>query len=513
MRKWRWCAVVLVAGSMLVTGCTSVTGGQASLPTKAPKSKPDHKDRDPGNVMPQLAKLDACALVPGKAVSHSGAKARPQGPYSCKLEPKGTKTLELSVVIGGKVSHLDRVGGEQQALGGAKTYQRVTDTRVSGAKSACEITVPTSFETSVHFQLDTVKRDSCAPLRSQVAAAIPHINAKGGSKKPTKRLGFGWTGCLIMGKLLGGKLKQYEMNSGSLSGSGLAECEASKHSGSGTGFKFELKYDMWDPLHRTRVAGKTADIHDHGDDCDLELKLGKSGLADDMRDTLVASVSGGSCKRTKSMAVKATKLLSGKPPKVDFKPLPRLTYKAGEPDEAERGACANFMINTAAGCKPAAPVAVPDNIHKALKAASDDNNVTCSAFHDAVTTAFGSQYEPISWGQHCFFVSARHPVQIQTNLNPGDPAGVYGDQPNLYSERKKLKIAGHPSIEFFDTDHDSYDIYVAPGHDLHKRGNIHIAIEAEPVSGALDRPNRKKLTSAQTAAAKRAITKTVRRFD
>lgn len=513
MRRWGWFTIVLAASCALATGCTSVTGGQASLPTKAPKSKPDHRDRDRATVLPQLAKLDACALVPAKTITHRRVKATPQGPYSCSLRPKGKDIPELKITVGTQSDHMGLARGEPRTIGGARAYQQDMDPSfLTYGESACEIAVPTSFETSVDFKLETAKRDSCAPLTAQIAAAIPRINATNGSPKLAKRPGFGWIGCTVLGKSLGAERERHRIRAGSTFAFNLSGCHVDNPPVKPITPEFSLRYDLWRPEHKIRIAGKVADQHKDGDVCTVAVKLGNSGVSDGVHEKVLASVDSGSCRQSQSIATKATRTLSDPPPKMDFKPLPRLTYKANEPVQATRGACVN-LIGSAKGCTPASPVAVPDKIHEALRTADGNNNVTCSTFGDAVTKAFGSRYQPINQGKHCFFVSKRHPVQIQADLDRKHAATDYAVHSKNHSEPNSLTIAGHPGFEFIDKEDDSYHISVAPGHDPHKQGNVHIKVDAQTPRGKPIPAETEKPTDAQTAAAKQAITETVERFD
>ncbi|RSM50096.1 hypothetical protein DMA12_02230 [Amycolatopsis balhimycina DSM 5908] len=167
--------------------------------------------------------------------------------------------------------------------------------------------------------------------------------------------------------------------------------------------------------------------------------------------------------------------------------LPKgLAYPAGGQDSGRVGACANMVVNTDGNdCDPAVDLEVPaGGADVLLGAGARDPNIECAVFRRAVETAFGSAFEPVATPGACWFVEPQHRLQIEVGATAlGDHPGIFGSDPNLWTDRRIITLGQKPAVVFRSLRGDEFSVYASPYGNLDVRGQVRLRIRAEPERG------------------------------
>lgn len=163
-----------------------------------------------------------------------------------------------------------------------------------------------------------------------------------------------------------------------------------------------------------------------------------------------------------------------------------LVYPTGGQDSGRVGACENLVANSdGRDCDPAVGVPVPiGGAGAILNAGARNPNVECAVFRKAVTAAFGEAFEPIVMPGACWFVEPRHRLQIEAGATAlGDHPGIFGSDPNLWTDRRLVTLGGKPAVVFRNLSGTEYSVYASPYGDLDRRGQVRLQISAERERG------------------------------
>ncbi|MEU5257562.1 hypothetical protein [Amycolatopsis sp. NPDC021455] len=167
--------------------------------------------------------------------------------------------------------------------------------------------------------------------------------------------------------------------------------------------------------------------------------------------------------------------------------LPKgLAYPVGGQDSGRVGACANMVVNTdGSDCDPAGDVKVPaGGADLLLAAGARDPNIECAVFRPAVATAFGSEFEPVATPGACWFVEPRHRLQIEVGATAsGDPPGIFGSDPDLWTDRQIITLGKKPPVVFRSLSGDENSVYASPYANLDVRGQVRLRISAQRERG------------------------------
>lgn len=521
-----WILAALVSLTLIASCTTTVDGhpqaprssageggaGPAATPAKVPRPV----DRNPTAVTVALRQLDACAVFDLNAANATNPNLGviPVGPHACMLWPtegKPAAPAGVKVFVGDSQNDLFLNSGAPTVLAGVKAYERY-DYSTSASKS-CEIDLPVSFSRSIHFQFKSSNPNPCEVLRPVAAAAVPRLQNPDPLTADTAKRPFGgWDGCTFLMQLLGTDVQ----NSYTYKPDGLdpfSGCKTTLKSGSsapakpgtpskpgapatgpGRGTppsstepknepKVEVTYEMAlrPPQQGRQIAGKTADITQFSTNCRLMWSQGASGVGTPDYAAAVIRVTAATCDNAAQLAERAAALFDQHPSDTSTAPQRPLLYRPEDNDNPEPGACGDF--NGGAGCEPYHPTPVPQGVENMLAAADNDQNVTCAVFQDAVKDIFGPTYQPVTWGEHCFFVEPTHTVLLRCNVDGQNPPSEYGKSTDVYTGRQEIRIEGKAAVVFWDTEHSQYDVYLSPFNDMNRTGNLHITVQARPGRG------------------------------
>lgn len=541
--------VLTLLACLLITGCTTTVAGQphpagsspaaagAGEPTKAPRPV----DRDMQAVTVAMRRLDACAVFDLDAAKPANPNATllPIGPHACMLAPTTNYNPAqdgVKVFVGAADNDLVRNTGAPVTIAGAKAYER-RDYSSPNFKQ-CELDLPVSFSRAIQFSYRASETDTCQVLRQVAAAAVPRLqNPDALTVDPAKRPFAAWDGCFFLAQLLGAEAQNftYEPDGVKDPFSGC-RTRAKKPQGpqpkgestgapsaGGTGGasppqqpnepELEVAYDKVPtaPKQPRQVAGKVADITTYSSRCKLTWNQGDSQAGNQWHAALVISMTAASCDGAAQLAERAVALVDQQPSDADAAPQRPLLFKPEDNDSPEPGACVDW--NGDAGCEPYHPVPVPEGIEKILAAADRDQDVTCAVFHDAVKSLFGSTFNPVTWGEHCFFVEATHTLILRCNVDGQNPPSDYGRRTDLWTDRQEIQLAGKPAVTFWDKNRTDFDVYLSPFGDLTRDGNLHINVDTRLGRGDTSLASgRPKLDPAKAELARQVITQITQRY-
>jgi hypothetical protein len=195
--------------------------------------------------------------------------------------------------------------------------------------------------------------------------------------------------------------------------------------------------------------------------------------------------------------------------------LPKdLVYPAGGQDSGRVGACANMVVNTdGSDCDPAVDVEIPPGgAEVLLSAGARDPNIECAVFRRAVTTAFGSGFEPVATPGACWFVEPRHRLQIEVGATAlGDHPGIFGSDPNLWTGRQIVTLGTKPAVVFRTLRGDEYSVYASPYGNLDVRGQVRLRIRAEQERG-IEPASSPRLASENEVKAEAVVASVLERY-
>src|SRR5262249_50259116 len=84
-------------------------------------------------------------------------------------------------------------------------------------------------------------------------------------------------------------------------------------------------------------------------------------------------------------------------------------------------------------------------------------------------------------------LESTHAVVLEVNLSGFYRPDEYGDETDVFRNRKKIDVAGHPAIYFESELRDTrieYEIYVSPGFDTSAPGFVNVRLTLERPRGA-----------------------------
>jgi hypothetical protein len=99
--------------------------------------------------------------------------------------------------------------------------------------------------------------------------------------------------------------------------------------------------------------------------------------------------------------------------------------------------------------------------------------------------------QPTTDGSSCHFLEPTHAVHLEVNISKFYRPDDYGDDADLYRNRKKIDVAGHPAIYFESGSgrtRSSYHIYASPGSDTAASGFVNILLDLSPPRGTPSGP-------------------------
>lgn len=550
-----WVLALLVV--LLIASCTNSTEGTqpstkssavaGGAPGKAPTKESRPVDRNMQAVTVALRRVDACSVFDLSAAKAANPNAAllPIGPHACMLTPTANYKPGdngVKVLVGDNSNDLFLNTGAPITIAGAKAYERHDYS--SAIFKRCEIDFPVSFSRSIHFQYQDDGADVCQVLHKVAEAAVPRLqNPDALTVDVGKRPFAAWDGCYFMAQLLGNgtqdnyTYKPHGLNdpfsgcrttlkptSGTPSKGGPSAAGPSAPSKGGPGAaapslqrnepELEIGYDrVPDTSKQTRqIAGKTADVTSFTSTCRLTWNQADAKTGNQWYGALVIKLTAATCDGAAKLAGQAVALVDQQPSDASAPPQRPLLFRPEENDSPEPGACVDW--NGAAGCEPYHPVQPPQGIENLLPAADRDQNVTCAVFQDAVKGQFGATFNPVTWGEHCFFVEPTHTLLLRCNVDGKNRPSDYGRRSDLYSDRQEIQIAGKPAVTFWDKEHSQYDIYLSPFGDLNRPGNLHINLQSRPGRGDTSVPKggRPKIDAAKANLAKQVITQITQKY-
>lgn len=488
--------------SLITTACTTAIDGtpvparmSGQQPAGEPPKAPRPADRDAQAVSVALRQLDACRIFDldaAKAAGNPTASLLPTGPHSCMLTPTANYTPTthgVEVKVGDGANQLFRDIGAHVTIQGAKAYEY----RDYSASKRCELLVPVSFTRAITFEYDTFDdTDTCRVLRPVAEAAVAKLQQPDTlTIDPAKRPGAAWDGCYLLAQALADQAPHYTYQPTGVRDP-FSGCDTSKKPDKdstpdlSSTPKLEVAYDQTptNPEQTRQIGGKAAEVRTYTNSCALIWNQADSGTGNQWFAALVVKLTAATCDTAAQLAEKAVTLYDQAPDDAAATPQRPLLYRPEDNDNPGPGACADFgALGAGPDCEPYHEVSVPNGIDTIMQAAATNRNVQCAVFHDAVTTLFGSSFNALTWGEHCFFVEPTHTLELRVNVDNQNPPGDYGTNTSLWTDRQETTIAGKPAITFWDTHKKDFDIYLSPYNDLSRNGNLHIHIEAKQGRG------------------------------
>ena len=189
-----------------------------------------------------------------------------------------------------------------------------------------------------------------------------------------------------------------------------------------------------------------------------------------------------------------------------------LLYGPNDNDTGAVGACVDFgATGGLADCEPYHDVPLPTKLDEILAAAGDNRNVQCAVFKEAVERVFGTDFSPITWAAHCYFVDPTHVFDINVNVDPNNRPSDYG-RGDLYAGREETEIAGMAAVTFWTSGRGEFEIYLSPHDDLGSSGNLHIRIGAQGGRGDEITDLDQTITAEQAEQAREVMTQVVEEY-
>ncbi|RZS29609.1 uncharacterized protein DUF3558 [Herbihabitans rhizosphaerae] len=518
--------LAFLALCLAMAGCTSTVsgtasaagsdgGGQGNEPDGPPPRTPQPPDRDAAAVTSALRKLDACALIdiPVAKSLAPNATPIPRGPHSCLLSPTPQHDIikeSVRITVGDDSDHVRRFSGVPVTIGGAKAYEYRDDS----SSRRCEIAVPVSFTLAitVEFRGDDVE-GACRVVRKVTEAAIGKLrNPDALNVDPAKRPFAAWDGCTFLKQVLGNPPEFDYVGEGTYDP--FSGCAAAKRPQRGQppsatskeDVKLTAEYDEAPkPAPGMRpIGGKQVVFSERTGECKLEWAQGDSGTGDKDFGVLMFELSA-NCQAATQIAEKIMQL-AGQAPSDATSPQRPLLYGPNEPDTAAVGACIHSAQGSSKDCEPYQPTEVPKGYQAIIAAVTKNRHVQCAVFEPAIKAAFGPEFLPLSWGQHCFFVEPTHALHITVNVLPPTAMHVPGKYGRGYP-KQEVQLGGKPASTY-SSGKDSFDIYLSAVGDLNAGGGLHIGLEARPPRGD-QRTLQAQLDPAKIELAKQAMTQVV----
>jgi hypothetical protein len=500
-----------------------MVGGTASLPGQSghhPKAKLA-QDRDEKAVVAAMRQLDGCKLLSGYLQAHAGSVAIPNGAHSCLLASKADWTPldpSMTLAVGEKLDHTDKLMMKPVAVDGVKAY--VID-QSRDDRSSCKLTIPVSFELGVSVR-ETVdgKVDTCGDVQNVAKSVVAGLRAPDQNVLDPAKLPFAtWDGCTFARGLLATQTSYDYVPNGY--DDPFSGCHGTKKLSPGeypedNGVTLSVDYERWDTVGREgaqQISGKAATVAVFGaGGCQVRWNQGPSGTGNEwLGDVVFELVSENSCDVVKQGATKAIALAAQPAPADPAKPVRPLVYTTAEPDDAFAGACADFSSATGDDCQPYQAVPIPQTVQERTAQPAKDTNTLCAMFNDQVKAAFGPTLSPLTWLQHCFYVEPTHGVEIGIDLQPTVEPARFGDEPDLYADRKTVQLGGMQAVTFYNSQKYEYDIYLSLHNDIRRKGNLHLQVSTSSPRGVLSEAT-PVLDPAKATAADDVMAKVVKAY-
>lgn len=173
------------------------------------------------------------------------------------------------------------------------------------------------------------------------------------------------------------------------------------------------------------------------------------------------------------------------PPATEQRPL---LYRSHEPDTAAVGPCIDDFDGDKPGrCTPYREVTVPRGDKDIIAAAAADPNVECAVALEPVRAHLGESMTPTTDRSSCRFLEPTHASRVEVNFSDVYVPDHYGTEADLYQNRKKIDVSGHPAIHFESELRGiriDYHIYASPGSDTSAPGFVHTLLSLELPRGA-----------------------------
>lgn len=461
------------------------TGEASSLPKETWTPRP--KDRDPAAVTAAMRQLDPCQLLDLEVARQRqvpNAVTIPTGPHACVLVPRPDfwpLHFGLHLVVGTFSDQFRRYSETPIVLAGAKAYEY---SRQSETSSRCQVVIPVSFVRAIElsYQQDG-NIELCPAVRQYAEATVTKLHDPDTvAFRDTTRPFTAWDACSLLERLVGETSVDYtyEPNDNPKPGEQedpLSGCVAKDEPDDEGGAHIKVRYgQQFVQSRETRqIGGKAVAIGSNGGLCAATWDHGPSGSPNPEYATTIVSLSGTDCDAA-AMAERAITLAGQRPD--DVEPHRPLLFGPDDNDTGSVGACVDFgATGGQEDCEPYQEVPVPSTPDDILAAANANRHVQCAVFSDAVQATFGEQFAPITWGAHCYFVDPDHTVEIRVNVDPDNPPSSYGVDPSLWTEPEEIEIAGKQAVTFWDTDRNTFEIYLSPHDDIGQPGNLHIAVQ------------------------------------
>ena len=497
--------LTVIVALAVASGCSSAVAGRAvpdpSVHRTQPVSTqhtPRPADRKPQAVAAALRQIDPCRVfdLSVAARRHKHVTTEPSGPHACELTPQDLSTgISFQVVSNDQA---ERYSEAPLVLAGTRAY-RTEDTSHG---HQCQVDVPVSHVLALRFvyRVDDVHGDACGPLQEYVTGSITKLRDPAAVRWTTSPPIGGWDGCSLLASVLGGAARSYNYSAMGIRDP-FSGCSATpRHDLGEPGHgdpggaaptsppsdrvALTIEYNVAPSIgDETRtIAGTTVQI-DHESDprCAVAWSAGPSTgrAAHSLYSHTVVTVltDGGGCDAAVGLAPRIMTTLQTKPPAA--RPQQPLLYAPTDNDAGSVGDCVDLGVTGGqTSCEPYRPTQLPRDAAAILTSGNSDPNVGCSVSADAVRQAFGAEFKPVTWGQHCFWVDRTHLVQLLVDVDASNRPSEFGHGSDLWVDRTESTIAGKPVVTFWDATRDEYDIYLSPTGSLSDQGIVHIEVQA-----------------------------------
>ncbi|RBM17941.1 hypothetical protein DI005_20645 [Prauserella sp. PE36] len=468
----------------------AVESSRAEAPDVPEETRtPRPPDRDLAAVTAALRAIDPCQLIdPGLTKEADAGVVVPAGPHACTMVLKEDPRRHGEVIearVGVVSTHAERFRAAPQTIAGAKAYQFQ---EVDEYASLCTVTIPVSHARAIEmiYEVPWHDTDTCSVATRFANAAVEKLRQPDSVAFTGQRPPFaGWDGCSLLARLLGDKAA-----SQTLTPTGLydpfAGCETPlEKNAEAAHVSLEMHYGTTDLIlgDPRQVGDITLFVHDTANYCKVSW-ITPSGTGVEDFAHVIFEIQAKECDTATPLAQQAIGLIDAHPEGPATAPQRPLLYGPDERDTEAVGACVDLgVLGGLEDCEPYQEVTLPERPDEILAAARTSRHVQCGVFLDAVRAVLGDTFQPVTWGQHCFFVNPEHTLEVLVNVDPSNSPAPYGSNSSIHTDRHKIEIAGKAAITYWNHSRDSYDIYLSPHDDLGAAGNLHIGLRARHPRG------------------------------